>query len=320
MANNLTVSTITTDIVAGLKNNGIESLLPAHIKTETFARLAAVAIFNNPMLQDADQTSVINGLIMSAKDGLLCDGREAALVPFKTKVNGQFITKAQYMPMVDGVLKRVRQSGQVKDIDAKAVFENDTFDFWSDEDGDHFTHRPTLKEPGELIAVIAFAKMNDGSKHISLLRRWEIDRARETSKQGNNEFGPWVKFFDRMACKTGLHRIARRLPNSSEILEMLERGDPRTWTNDKHEEKDITPKSKSIGNNVTAEDIFSNNAGGAKPDKAQELIDQINECEDMSTLSEIGSYVSNHASDFSESELLSIKSAYQKIKTILEDS
>lgn len=86
--------------------------------------------------------------------------------------------------------------------------------------------------------------------------------------------------------------------------------------NQKHEET-VVDNAQS---NQTAEDVFSNNTGGAKPDKAQELIDQINECEDMSTLSEIGSYVSNHASDFSESELLSIKSAYQKIKTILEDS
>ncbi|UOL47405.1 hypothetical protein vBVpPvVp04M_00011 [Vibrio phage vB_Vp_PvVp04_M] len=84
----------------------------------------------------------------------------------------------------------------------------------------------------------------------------------------------------------------------------------------KHEET-VVDNAQS---NQTAEDVFSNNAGSAKPDKAQELIDQINECETMKTLCEIGDYVSEHTNDFTKSELLSIKSAYQKIKTILEDS
>lgn len=84
-----------------------------------------------------------------------------------------------------------------------------------------------------------------------------------------------------------------------------------------HKQEEVV--TESAQSNQTAEDVFSNNAGGAKPDKAQEIIDQINECEDMSTLSEIGSYASKNAGDFSDNELLSIKSAYQKIKTILEE-
>lgn len=235
MSNELTVSVITSSLMPDLVSNGISDLLPKGLSIETFAKLAAVAIFNNPMLREADPKSVINSLIMSAKDGLLCDGREAALVPFKTKG----VTMAQYMPMVDGVLKRVRQSGQVSVIASKPVFANDEFTFFSDEDGDHFKHVPTLGEPGELVAVIAYAKMKDGTRHIELLRRWEIDRSRAASKTGNSEYGPWAKYYDRMACKTGLHRIGRRLPNSSEIMEMLERGDPKEW---EREERDITPQ------------------------------------------------------------------------------
>jgi recombination protein RecT len=235
MSNELTVSVITSSLMADLVSNGISDLLPKGLSIETFAKLAAVAIFNNPMLREAEPKSVINSLIMSAKDGLLCDGREAALVPFKNKG----VTMAQYMPMVDGILKRVRQSGQVSVIASKPVFANDEFTFFSDEDGDHFKHVPTLGDPGGLVAVIAYAKMKDGTRHIELLRRWEIDRARTASKTGGSEYGPWAKYYDRMACKTGLHRIGRRLPNSSEILEMLERGDPKEW---QREERDVTPQ------------------------------------------------------------------------------
>lgn len=289
-----TVSAITGDLLPALRQNGIEALLPSHIKPETFARMAAVAIFNNPMLYDADQTSVVNGLIMSARDGLVCDGREAALVPFKTKVNGQYVTKAQYMPMVDGVLKRVRQSGQVKVIDSKAIFANDDFDFWSDEEGDHFKHKPTLGEPGELVAVIAFAKMNDDTNYISLLRRWEIDRSREASKQGNNEFGPWSKYFDRMACKTGLHRIARRLPNSSEILEMLEHGDPKVWDENQRQEKELNPQKKLPKTASDLNAMFSqnetesgdNNQGLSKFDELKALMNETDNLEDLFSIGE----------------------------------
>lgn len=341
MSNSITVSLITSQLLPELKKNGIDSLLPTHIKPETFARLAAVAIFNNPSLASADRASVINGLIMSARDGLLCDGREAALVPFNTKQNGKYITKAQYMPMVDGVLKRARQSGQVKFIDSKPVFANDEFDFWSDEDGDHFKHRPTLDNPGELVAVIACAKMNDGSVYMSLLRRWEIERAKASSKQGNNENGPWIKFYDRMACKTGLHRIARRLPNSSEIIEMLEMGDPKNWDKEVRNEREINPiqneretsiedvfnepdtiASREIETPHTVDceagidDILNYDVGMSK---FEELVSEIKHTSTLGDLIEVGGYISQakDCGEINEEEALSLKVEYQKRKNSL---
>lgn len=70
--------------------------------------------------------------------------------------------------------------------------------------------------------------------------------------------------------------------------------------------------------NQTAEDVFSNQSDDEKPSKTQALIDQINDCEDSDSLAEVGKYISNHACDFSDSELLSIKGVYQKVKRVLE--
>lgn len=252
-----TVQQISDNLLPMVQQQGLAAILPEHIKPETFVRLAAIAMTNNPALVEADKTSVVNSLILSAKDGLVCDGREAALVPFKTKVGNNWIYKAQYMPMVDGVLKRVRQSGQVTMIVAKPIFQKDNFSYWFDEDGEHFKYVPTQdNDPGELVSVLAAARMVSGELIVDVVPRRDIDRSRAASKQGNNENGPWNKYFDRMAVKTGLHRLARRLPNSSEILEMLERGDPKEWH---QEEKDVTPKRERKSTAAMLNDAFSGN-------------------------------------------------------------
>ena len=51
----------------------------------------------------------------------------------------------------------------------------------------------------------------------------EIERVKSVSRSSSNASSPWAKWYDRMAVKSALHRLARRLPNSAEVAEMLER-------------------------------------------------------------------------------------------------
>ncbi len=95
-------------------------------------------------------------LTRCAKDGLMPDGREAALIVRSTKVNNQFVKKAVYMPMVDGVMKRARQSGQVANIIAKVVYSQDEFEYVIDENGEHLT------------TVQRFLNGDEGSKSLCL--------------------------------------------------------------------------------------------------------------------------------------------------------
>lgn len=124
-------------IAPQLRSQGIEALLPSGVSFEAFVRAAATAMAQNPELANADQKSVIQSLIRCATHGLVPDNREAALVTFKEKQGTNFVLKAQYIPMVDGVLKRARMSGQIAVIAAKAVFDGDAFDYWMDEQGEH---------------------------------------------------------------------------------------------------------------------------------------------------------------------------------------
>ena len=232
---------IQNELSNDLISAGIESILPKSVKMETFIRCAAIAMVSNKDLAKADKDSVIMALTNCAKDGLIPDNKEAAIVTFNTNVapqgqQKQWVTKAQYMPMIDGVMKRARMSGQVALLSSKVVYSGDEFDYWVDENGEHINYRPKF-EGGQIKLAFAFAKLTTGELIVEVMSLDDIEKVRAASKTGS--YGPWKDWFDRMACKAVMHRLARRLPNSSEIIEMCEQGmnmsfDPRV-------EKEILP-------------------------------------------------------------------------------
>ncbi|WGM03544.1 recombinase RecT [Arsenophonus nasoniae] len=217
-----TMNNVYANLQSVIMQQGIASLLPAQVTPEQFTRTAATALIENAELQKADKQSLVLALTRCAKDGLMPDGREAALVVRSTKVNNQFVKKAVYMPMVDGVIKRARQSGQVANIIAKVVYAQDEFEYVIDENGEHLIHRPAFVDGDEVVKVYAFAKLNSGELVVEVMSRADVEKIRDTVQSAKYDSSPWVKWFDRMALKTVIHRLARRLPCASELFSMFE--------------------------------------------------------------------------------------------------
>ncbi|WGM03802.1 recombinase RecT [Arsenophonus nasoniae] len=209
-----TMNNVYTNLQSVIMQQGIAALLPAQVTPEQFTRTAATALIENTDLQKADKQSLVLALTRCAKDGLMPDGREAALIVRKQK--------AVYMPMVDGVIKRARQSGQVANIIAKVVYAQDEFEYVIDENGEHLTHRPAFVDGDEVVKVYAFAKLNSGELVVEVMSRADVEKIRNTVKSAKDLSSPWVKWFDRMALKTVIHRLARRLPCASELFSMFE--------------------------------------------------------------------------------------------------
>lgn len=224
----------------------VQSLLPAHVSLDRFTHAASVAIANSDDLKAADRQSVINALVSCAKDGLIPDNREAAIVVYKKKAaNGDWYKVAQYLPMIDGVLKRARQSGEISLIATRVVYENDKFRAWLDDNGEHILYEPTLATRGNMLGALAYARMKTGEFQFEWLNLEDIEKVRAASK--NSDKGPWVDWYESMSRKSAAHRLCRRLPNNSEIMEMLERGTEMVW----QKEKDITPPEQGPENVVT---------------------------------------------------------------------
>lgn len=183
-----------------------KAALPAHVSVERFVRVTMTAVQTNPQLLDADRRTLFAAATKAAQQGLLPDGREGAIVTFK----GQ----AQWMPMVAGIMKLVRNSGEISTWSVQAVYENDTFDFCLGDD-EHITHKPALAKRGNLIAVYSIVTMKDGEKSREVMSVEDVNAIRARSRSGNA--GPWVSDFAEMAKKTVVRRHSKRLPLSTDI-------------------------------------------------------------------------------------------------------
>ena len=187
--------------------------LPSHISVEKFKKTALVALQKTPKLAEADRPSLYLAINAAAQDGLLPDGREAALVTFNTKDG----PKVQYMPMIAGILKKVRNSGELQTITAQTVHKKDKFEFWVDETGEHLLHKPDMMgDRGEFIGVYALAKTKDGGTYLEVMNREKVEKVRKVSRASSN--GPWVDWYEEMAEKSALRALAKRLPMSTDIL------------------------------------------------------------------------------------------------------
>lgn len=194
----------------------LKAALPAHIPVERFKRVVVTAINQAPDLANADRRSLFNACVKAAQDGLLPDGREAALTIFSGKV--------QYMPMIAGIRKRMRNSGEVKSAIAEVIYKNDKFKHHKG-DEPRIEHEPTDlgSDPGPAIGAYAVIKLTNGEIIREVMSLKDIEAVRAVSRAPNSVM--WSKFWGEGARKTVLRRCAKAAPISSDVDTVLRRDD-----------------------------------------------------------------------------------------------
>jgi recombination protein RecT len=193
----------------------IKTALPAHISPERFIRVVITAAQLNPEILACDRPSLWNACMRAANDGLLPDGVEGAIVPFKSK--------ATWIPMYQGLLKKFRNSGEFKWIGTGIVYEGDWYDHWIDENGEHFKHRPADDSTDKKIRrVYALATTKEGGSFIADLSLADINKRRAMSR-ATREDAPWKMWEAEMMKKTALRVLYKLLPKSSDIDALMRR-------------------------------------------------------------------------------------------------
>jgi recombination protein RecT len=188
--------------------------LPSHISPERFQRVVMTVVNMSPDLARADKTSLLSACMKCAADGLVPDGRDAALVVFNGKV--------QYMPMYAGLMRRARNSGAIASISAHVVHEKDAFTYQlGDEEAIH--HTPAMGERGKMIAVYAIARFKDGSIQREVLTATEVEKVRKVSRSGSGNSSPWTQWPDQMWRKTAIRRLSKYLPLDADMDKLLRR-------------------------------------------------------------------------------------------------
>lgn len=202
----------------------IAKALPSHIKPEKFQRVVMTVVQQTPELLAADRQSLLASCMKCAADGLVPDGRDAALVIFNTKNKaGGWEKRVQYMPMLGGLLKRARNSGEIAGIVVNVVHANDEFVQTPDDFDRPIRHQPPkLGQPrGAPIGAYALVKLRDGTIMHEVMDRDEIERVRAVSR--SKDRGPWVDWWDQMARKTVFRRLSKYLPMDAETEDLIRR-------------------------------------------------------------------------------------------------
>lgn len=261
--------------------------LPDHVTEKKFHQVAATAFGKAPMLREcleSNPTAVLNALADCAADGLLPDNRQATLTPFKDRRANR--VNLTYIPMIAGVLMRMRNSGEVATITARCVFANERFSV-SFGDDERIEHEPSLgSDPGAFVAAYAIIKFKDGSVEREVMPKREIDKVRNTSR--SKDKGPWASWYEEMAKKTVIKRLAKRCPFSTDIMAMLDR-DNSFYDPSKTVEGTITPAQERF-DSLRAKDhrlTFDGTAADTSPDAEHAIcafIDGLPEIADLGVL------------------------------------
>jgi len=188
--------------------------LPKHLDASRFLRVALTAIQRTPKLATCKPASLFAALLQCAALGLEPDGLlgQAYLIPFGDEV--------QFIPGYRGLIKLVRQSGEIAAIYARVVRAGDDFKY-SFGLQEKLLHRPgRAAGGGELVAVYAVARFKGGElPQFDVMERWEVDRIRDMSQgykraEGGRKDSPWHQHYEAMAMKTVIRRLCKVLPQS----------------------------------------------------------------------------------------------------------
>ncbi|MER9628397.1 recombinase RecT [Mesorhizobium sp. M0296] len=202
--------------------------LPGHITADKFVRTAQTAIALTRNIDKVKNTgSLLAACTKAAADGLILDGREAALV---IDYNGD----VQYRPMMRGLLKLAYNSGVLKSLVVESVRMNDLFDYQPTRSGEPIIHKIDLKsDRGEVYAVYALAEFKDGGVIHDVMTVADVNRIRDRSDAWKAfvakkiKSTPWATDWSEMARKTVFRRLSKYLPASSDREDRLQQAAER---------------------------------------------------------------------------------------------
>jgi recombination protein RecT len=92
-----------------------KAVMPTQQHVDRYIRVVMTAVQQNMDLiaQETDRQSFYAACMKCAQDGLTPDGKEAVLKIYNTKVGNGWVKTVAYEPMAEGLLKKLRLSGEV---------------------------------------------------------------------------------------------------------------------------------------------------------------------------------------------------------------
>ena len=264
------------------------AVLPEGISVDRFVALANAYIkqhagTKNDLLTCTPR-SLFAAFTSSAHDGLLPDGKQGAIVKFRTRVawkeggewRHRWEEQAQWMPMVFGLRKRARELDGIL-VTAEVVYSGDHFVITLGDEPSLVHHpAPLGKDRGEMIGAYAIYRDAQGRiLHREVMDRDQIEAVGRTSKSwvSDKETGVgrhtgllWRDFETEAWRKTVVRRGFKSVPVGMRLEAIISRDDD-THTFDVEEE---APERKAlppvVGRRNGARDVVQGPATDLPPE------------------------------------------------------
>jgi recombination protein RecT len=197
----------------------IAAVLPKHLTPERMIKIATSAASRTPDLLDCTPESVLLAVVQAGTLGLEPNTplHHCALVP----LNNKHTKRKEAVLWIEyrGLCQLAYNSGEVLDIYAHTVCENDEFDFDLGTKKRILHHYDIRKPRGVSIAYYAVVKFKSGGEDFDIMSRVEVEEIRSRSMGKDSD--AWVNNFDAMGEKTVIRRVLKTAPMSQDRSQAL---------------------------------------------------------------------------------------------------
>lgn len=200
------------------------SVLPSHIKAETWVRLAQGALRRGKRLDNGQfelEVAAANNpgvflaaLLDAARQGLEPGTEQYYLTPRKVKGRLEILGIRGYQ----GEIELIYRAGAVSSVIAEVVYTGDGFRYQPgrDEQPEHEIDWDA-EDRGTLRLVYAYARMKDGAtSRVVVLSRRDIDRIKKSAQGAESDYSPWKQHEAAMWLKSAVHQLQKWVPTSAE--------------------------------------------------------------------------------------------------------
>jgi len=220
-------------------DGAVKSALPPGMDVARFISTAKNAIQTHPQadkLASADKRTLFASCLKAASDGLVLDGREAALVVFANQVT--------YMPMTQGLVKLARNSGEIANITAEVVYANDEFTFRIGDDLP--THTPDwFGDRGQAVGVWAAVKLTSGEYIVRIIKEAQILKIASKTKNAIQYDQKTGLYFEEFWRKTAIKNVLKYAPKSTYLESALDSDNDAQGFNFKDDHETAAPKKEA---------------------------------------------------------------------------
>jgi recombination protein RecT len=193
------------------KQTDLASTLPKQIDPERFLRVALLAVTKNKALWECSKESVFLAIMESARVGLQIDNKEAALIPY----GGH----AEFMPMVQGIIRLMLRSPGLTKVEARVVRDGDQFEYRYGLDP-QLEHKPIGGSDRPITHAYAVMWRQGAGTTFEVVTREEIEQVRSSSRAPDSP--AWKNWYGEMCRKVVLKRLAKYADLSPEATRAIE--------------------------------------------------------------------------------------------------